>query len=95
MPDTINEDTKFSLAISSWWHVVVIVAVILGCYFGLKADTDKAVAMSMATSEAQKEQAVQVNQMQMNIQSVADDVKWFRQTYERDMNHYIRDPRRQ
>lgn len=91
MADQISEKTSISLTITSWWHVAVILTVVVGCYFGLKADTDKAIALSNATAEQQKITAEKVNSMQMDIRSVADDVKWFRSQYERDMNKFIRE----
>lgn len=84
---------KTTITLASWWQITVIIAVIMSCYFGLKADSDKAILMSAATAAQQAETDKKVNAMQFSLQSVADDVKWFRQTYEKDMNHYIRDSR--
>jgi hypothetical protein len=91
MSDSVSEKTTINLSISSWWHVAVIIVVIVSCYFGLKADTDRAVSLSNATANQQRLTDEKVNSMQMDIRSVADDVKWFRQQYERDMSKYIRD----
>jgi len=89
--DMINEKTSISLSISSWWHVVVIVGFMVACYYGLEARADEAVRLSQTTAAEQKTTQEKVNSMQMDIRSVADDVKWFRQQYERDMSRYVRD----
>jgi tRNA C32,U32 (ribose-2'-O)-methylase TrmJ len=91
MSDSVSERTTINLTISSWWHVAVIIAVIVGCYFGLKSDTNEALAMSKATAADERATQEKVNSMQMDIRSVADDVKWFRGQYERDMNRFIRE----
>lgn len=92
MPDSISEKTSISLTISSWWQVMVIVAFMVACYYGLEAKADQAVKLSESTASEQRATQEKVNSMQMDIRSVADDVKWFRQQYERDMSRYVRDP---
>jgi len=89
--EQISEKTTINLSISSWWHVIVIVGFMVACYFGLEAKADQAVKLSESTAVEQKATTDRVNAMQMDIRSVADDVKWFRLQYEKDMSRYVRE----
>lgn len=80
----LTEKTQISLTISSWWHVVIIVGTIIACYFGLQAKTDEALSMSRDTAAKQAILSDQLHGLQMNIQSITDNVKYFREQYERD-----------
>lgn len=84
----IGEKTAISLSISSWWHVIAMVAgvyfLVLTCYFSLKADTKEALRVSAATAAKQEKLEEKVGTIRDDIRSVTEDVKWFRQQYERD-----------
>ncbi len=90
--NSITEKTTINLSISSWWHVLIIVGVIVSCYFGLEAKADQAVKLSEDTARKQEVLSEKLQNLNMNIQSITDNVKYFREAYERDMSKYIRDP---
>lgn len=84
MPESLNEKTPISLTISSWWQVVVILSVVVSCYFGLQAKTDEALRLGKENAAKQEEFAKDISTLQRNIQSITDNVLYFRETYERD-----------
>ncbi len=88
---TINENARVSLSISSWWHVAVIIGTIFFCYFGLKAQVDKAIDQSSTAASQSQRNNDQIMQMQGDIRAINDNVGWFRKQYEQDMSRYIRD----
>ena len=92
MPEPqLNEKTQVRLAISSWYHVLVIVAVIISIYFSLRNDVSNAI-MQSAQNQADLRAAQQsIMDMRLDVQSIKDNVVYFRAQYEQDMKKYVRD----
>jgi hypothetical protein len=87
----ITEKTSVKLTISSWYHVTVILATIIGLYFAVRTDVQAAVSLGSQNATELKNAQENIIQMRMDIRRVSDNVDWFRQQYERDMSKYIRD----
>lgn len=90
-PQGLTEKTPIRLTISSWYHVFVILVVITGIYFGLRQDVINAV--SQGAQNAKDIQAAQqsIIEMRLDVQSIKDNVVYFRQQYEQDMKRYVRE----
>ena len=92
VPPFISEKSTIKLTISSWYHVLVILATIIGLYFAVRTDVQAAVTLGSQNAQDLKNAQESIIQMRMDIRRVSDNVDWFRQQYERDMQKYIRDP---
>lgn len=87
----LSEATRIQLSVSSWLHVVLLIITIVSCYFGLQASISNAVQTSAKnTADILAVQQEQFGQ-KMQMQQVLDDLKYFRQQYNDDMNKYVRD----
>lgn len=91
MSQELTEKTTLKLPVSSWWQLFLVVATFLTCYFNLQA-------MVQRTKEQSEKNAIDIVQtqstmieMKMDVKSIADDLKYFRLQYDRDMNKYIRE----
>lgn len=91
-PEPIDDRTKINLSISSWWHVLVIVVVIAGTFFNLRAELTSTKAQSEKNAVDLVETQKALFEVKMYMQSISDNVKYFREQYDRDMSKYIRDP---
>lgn len=90
MEPVITEKSVVKLTISSWFHVVVILATIVGIYFAIRNDVSLAIAQSNQNAQDLKAAQQSIVDMRMDVRAVKDNVDWFRQQYERDMSRYIR-----
>lgn len=86
MPDEkiLTEKTKISIAVSSWWHLIVLVTVII--WWG------SAIKISIDTASEKAEKATQAAvQLDNRLREIEVDIRIFHQRYDDDMNRYIRD----
>lgn len=90
-PTIINEKTLITLSISSWSHVAVLIATLVGIYFMLRSDVQ---AATTAGKQNQQDIAIAqgvIQEMRMDVRSIQENLNWFRKQYEADMARYIRD----
>lgn len=87
----VSEKTKIALTVSSWYHVLVIVGVMFAIYFGLRQDVSMAIASGAKNAEDLRSAQQSIMEMRLDVQSIKDNVLYFRQQYETDMKRYIRD----
>lgn len=88
---SITEKTSIKLTISSWYHVLAILATIIGIYFAIRQDVSAAIVQSKENADGLKNAQQSIVEMRMDVRAVKDNIDWFRQQYERDMSRYIRD----
>lgn len=91
MPDPLSERTSVKLSISSWYHVLVIVGVIVGIYFSLRQDVANAIAQGAQNAQDIQAANKTIMEMRLDVQRANDNLLYFRQQYEQDMKRYIRD----
>lgn len=84
MPEPLDDQTRLTLPVRSWWLVFTFAGIIATGYWSLKADTDAALKLSRDTASKQEALSDQLQSMRLNIQSITDNVKYFREAYERD-----------
>ncbi len=84
MQDRLDDQTIISMPAKSWWLIFTFFGVLVTGYWSLKADTDAALKLSRETATKQEVLSDQLQSMKMNIQSITDNVRYFRETYERD-----------
>lgn len=69
---------------NKWWTVFCFFGLLVTGYWSLKADTDAALKLSRDTAGKQENLSDQMQGMKMNVQSITDNIKFFREQYERD-----------
>lgn len=84
----ITEQTKVVLSISSWYHVIVILGVIVTIYFSLRADVSEAIRLGSENALTIKESQKSIYDLQM--ESIRSRVVLDR--LDRTMDKYIREP---
>jgi prefoldin subunit 5 len=87
----LTEKTQVKLTISSWYHVMVIVGVIVAIYFGLRQDVTTAISTSAKNAEDLRTAQQSIMDMRLDVQRINDNITWFRQQYEQDMKRYVRE----
>ncbi len=89
----VTEKTLIQLSISSWFHVMVIVAAMFGIYFALRADVSKAIEQSSQNNVMIQQFQNDLMTIRINAAHTEEELKSFHSSYERDSNRYIREPR--
>ena len=90
----VTDRTRVALTISSWYHVGVILVFLTGLYFAIRGDVNAAIVQGAKNAHDIGEAQESIIRMRMDIVGMADDLKFFRAQYERDMDRYIRDDRK-
>lgn len=86
----VSEKTIVQLKISSWVHVVVILATILGIYFSIRSDIATAIRIGSENADTIKSFQSAIFDLQISNIEIKSDLKNFHNTYEHDSNKYIR-----
>ena len=84
MPEPLTEKTKIAVSFTSWWHLVILICVIVWWGAMIKVSIDN------ASEKAEKAVQGQV-QLDLRLRDIETDIKLFHQRYDDDMNRYIRD----
>lgn len=84
----VSEETRIVLSISSWYHVMVILGVIVAMYFSLRADVAEAIAMGAQNAITIKDSQKAIYDLQ--IESTRNRTVLDR--LDRTMDRYVRDP---
>lgn len=87
----IDKDTPFRTTIGFVLFLVTLTFSLAASHFSLSSKVDMFVRQHEEDKRQIEMMWQSLRQMQGDVNSVSENVKWFRQTYERDMNRYIRE----
>lgn len=82
--EEITEKTKVAIRVTSWWHLIILVATIVWWGLEIKISVDNATATAASALDQSKQNDSALRAIQM-------DLKVFHQKYEDDMDRYIRE----
>lgn len=94
MTDAATEQTRVSLTISSWYHVIVLIASLAMMFAVLMQRMDKGLELANEAIQISRTNSQQLVELRMDQQAVKDDLLYFHKEYNSDFERYIRDPRK-
>lgn len=96
-PEIVDQAPGGSLRLKPEFALTIIVGIVslVSFFIYMRAELTSLRAENTQTQRDIKELQTQNLEMRMNMITLQDNIKYFREAYERDMNKYIRDnPRR-
>ncbi len=72
---------------------MVIIAAMFGIYFALRSDVSKAIEQSAQNNIAIQQFQTDLMTIRINAARTEEELKNFHNSYERDSNRYVREPR--
>ena len=92
MTDAATEQTRVSLTISSWYHVIVLIASLAMMFAVLMQRMDKGLELATEAIQISQKNSEQLQELRMDQQVLKDDVTYFHKEYNSDFDRYIREP---
>lgn len=84
MENEIDNQTKISLPISSWYQVMVVIGTILFCYFSLKSDLSSTTVQTNKNAQDFVNLQGQFFDMKLNLNEISSDLKYLRKSIEKE-----------
>jgi len=79
----IDEQTRVSLPVSSWYQVIIVIGTVLFCYFSLKAELGSTTMQTNKNAQDLANLQEQFFDLKLELISISSDLKFLRNSVEK------------
>lgn len=90
----LGPESPVNVTVGFLVHMVVMLVAILGVYFSIRTDLQNSLRAGAESHEQLEIQRKDINELTIQIVQMRQELADYRENYNRDMNTYIREPRK-